>query len=304
MRNRALVPWVFALVICLSCGTAPALAMAPKVLASIKPVHSLVAAVMEGVGKPELLIGGASDAHSYTLKPSDSEKIADADVVFWIGPDLETFLVHPLDALAPRARKVALEHAPDVKLLPARRGGLWGGAETDSNAVNPHIWLSPTEAIAMTRTIANALAKADPKHGSLYEANAARRVASLELLDRKIARQVAPLRGEGYIVFHDAYPYFEARYGLTPVGAVTVAPDRPVGPRRIAELHAALQSGRAVCIFREPDFPPALIDTLTGGTKVRVGVLDPVGASLEPGPGLYDTLIENLALGLRACLKH
>ena len=304
LRNRIFVLWAFALAFAWAYAPAVASAAVPRVLATIKPVHSLVSAVMEGVGTPQLLIGGGSDAHDYTLKPSDAEKIANADVVFWIGPDLETFLTHPLNTLAAHAHKVALEYARGVTLLPARRGGLWSEANADSKSVNPHIWLSPIEAIAMTRAIVKTLVEADPAHGSSYEANAARRVASLEALDRKIAAQVAPLRGKGYIVFHDAYPYFETRYGLTPVGAVTVAPDRPVGPRRIAELHAALASGQAVCIFREPEFPPALIATLTGDTKARVGLLDPVGATLKPGPTLYDALIENLARGLRGCLGH
>jgi zinc transport system substrate-binding protein len=281
----------------------PARADAPRVLATIKPVHSLVAAVMQGVGTPALLVGGGSDAHSFSLKPSDAQKIAGAGVVFWIGPDLETFLVKPLATLAPHANAVALEHAPGIALLPARRGGLWE-AETGTENVNPHVWLSPVNAMAMTRAIAAALEQSDPSHRGQYAANAAKRIETLRALDLRIATALGPLHGKGYIVFHDAYPYFEARYGLTPLGAVTVAPDRPVGPRRIATLHAVLASGQAKCIFREPEFPPELIQTLTEGTPARTGVLDPVGAAIAPGPSLYDRMIESLATALKSCLGN
>jgi zinc transport system substrate-binding protein len=200
-------------------------------------------------------------------------------------------------------RVVVLERAPGVKLQPARRGGLWGeDADHDHGPTDPHIWLDPENAIAMTRAIAAALGKTDSAHAGLYRANAARQIAALEALDREIAVTLAPVKGRPYLVFHDAYHYFEARYGLHPAGAVTVAPDRPVGARRIAELHQAVASGQVVCLFREPQFPPKLIETLDQDTKAKVGVLDPLGAELEPGPELYPALLRNLAQSLAGCL--
>ena len=280
--------------------TLPA-AAAPNVLATIKPVHSLVAAVMQGVGTPELLIGGALSEHSYALKPSDARKIEHADAIFEIGPDLETYLTAPLAALGPRGRVVVLERAPGVRLLAARRGGIWG--DTDEHGPgDPHLWLDPRNAVAMTEAIAAKLVKLDPAHEAAYRANGAREIAALEALDRELAARLAPLRGRPYLVFHDAYHYFETRYGLTPAGAVTVAPDRPVGPRRIATLRAAILQGHVACLFREPQFPPKLIGTLDEGTGVRVGVLDPLGADLKPGPALYPELLRALAQALTECL--
>ncbi len=274
---------------------------ATHVLVTIKPIHSLVAGVMEGVGKPELLIGGALSEHSYALKPSDARKIEHATVIFEIGPDLETYLMGPLEALGRHSKVIALEQAPDVKLLLARRGGIWGN-DHDEGPNDPHIWLDPQNAIAMTSAIADALQRADPAHGGQYRVNAARQVAALTTLDRELAAKLGPIRNRPYIVFHDAYHYFESRYGLKPAGAVTVAPDRPVGPRRIAQLRNAIVAGHVACVFREPQFPPKLIESLGEGTTVRIGVLDPLGAELTPGPHLYPELLRGLARSLTGCL--
>ncbi len=273
---------------------------APSVLATIKPIHSLAAGVMQGVGEPVLLIGGALSEHSYELKPSDARKLQSADVVFEIGPDMETYLTGPLKALG-GGTIVALEYAPGVRLYPARHGGLWG-EEDEHGPTDPHIWLDPRNAIAMTRAIAAALVKRDPAHAAVYRANVARQIVLLEALDRELAAKFVPLRDRPYIVFHDAYRYLEERYGLHSVGAVTVAPDRPVGTRRVATLREAAASGRAICLFREPQFPPKLIEALVAGTKARVGVLDPLGADLTPGPGLYPRLLRDLAQSLTDCL--
>ena len=293
-------PRDFCLALALLLGAMPAPA-APNVLATIKPVHSLVAAVMQGVGIPELLIGGALSEHSYALKPSDARKIERAAAIFEIGPDLETYLTAPLATLGGRGRVVVLERAPGVRLLPARRGGLW--EDTDDHGPNdPHLWLDPQNAIAMTAAIAATLAKLDPAHEAVYRANGARQIAALKTLDKELAAKLTALRGRPYLVFHDAYRYFEARYGLKAAGAVTVAPDRPVGPRRIEALRAAILQGQVACIFREPQFSPTLIGTLDEGTAVGVGVLDPLGADLKPGPALYPELLRALAQSLTECL--
>jgi len=286
--------------LCLLLTFSPASA-APHVLATIKPIHSLVASVMQGVGWPELLVEGAASEHGYSLKPSDARKIADADVIFWVGPNLETFLTEPLHSLGSRAKLVTLENEDTVRRLPARNGGLWGYDE-DDGPTDPHIWLDAHNAVAMVRVIAAELAHDDPANAKRYYANAAATIGTLVKLDRTIAARLEPIRPLPYIVFHDGYHYFEARYGLASIGSVTVAPDRPIGPRRIAVLRDAIKRGKAICVFREPQFPPDLVTTLTEGTDARVGVLDPLGADLNPGPQLYGALLNNLATSLIHCL--
>ncbi|GAA0582825.1 zinc ABC transporter substrate-binding protein [Rhizomicrobium electricum] len=294
----------FLLRVSLVAVTAAAAAAEPKVLATLKPVHSLVAGVMEGAGQPDLLIGGALSEHSYALKPSDARKVREATLIFEVGPDMETYLSGALAAAG--GRVVVLEQAPGVKRVTAREGGLWGDDHDhghDHGGTDPHVWLDPQNAIAFTKAIAEALVRTDPAHAGLYRANAARRIAMLQGLDRELAATLSPVKDRPYLVFHDAYHYFEARYDLKPAGAVTVAPDRPVGARRIADLRQTVTSGRAVCLFREPQFPPKLIDTLDQDTKARIGVLDPLGADLQPGPDLYPRLMRNLAQSLRSCLS-
>ena len=300
MRLRFGLLFLFALT-----AAAPAQAAPPRVLATILPVHSLVTSVMLGVGTPDLLIAGAQSEHGYAMKPSDARKIAHANIIFWIGPDLESFLVAPLQNLNGQAHLVALEQARTVRRLPARHGGLWGSArEADDGPIDPHMWLDAHNAIAMTRVIAAELANADPDNAAKYYANATRAIANLTRVDREVAAKLAPVRNRPYIVFHDAYHYFEERYGLNSIGAVTVAPDRPIGPRRVAALHDALMQGKAVCIFREPQFPPELVKTLAEGTPAHVGVLDPLGSHLIAGQYLYPEMLEDLAASLRRCLSR
>lgn len=286
---------------CLVLTFGPA-AAAPRVLVTIKPIHSLVASVMRGVATPDLLIEGAASEHGYSLKPSDARKIAQADVIFWVGPNLETFLTEPLRTLGSHAHVVTLENQDTVRRLPARNGGLWG-YDSGDGPTDPHIWLDAHNGVAMVRVIASELAHADPANAKRYYANAADAIGALVKLDRLLSARLQEVRTLPYIVFHDAYHYFEARYGLNAIGSVTVAPDRPIGPRRIAVLRDAIKHGKAVCVFREPQFPPALISTMTDGTAAKTGVLDPLGANLTPGPNLYATLLNNLASSLIHCLK-
>lgn len=273
---------------------------APTVLATIKPVHSLVAAVMKGAGEPELLISGAASAHSYTLKPSDARKIAGADILFEVGPIMETWLVRPAKNLA-RGKVVILSKAPGVKLLPARSGGIWGedahGDETD-----PHIWLNPDNAAAMVRAIRDALIKADPAHAKTYGFNAKMEIARIQDVSMHLGSQLSGVHNKRYIVFHDAYQYFETYYNLHPAGAVTVTPDRPISPRRLMELKQDIAKHHDACLFREPEISPALIKPLQEGTKIRVDVLDPLGADIKPGPQLYLTLMRNIGQSLHRCL--
>ncbi|HMI98196.1 MAG TPA: zinc ABC transporter substrate-binding protein [Micropepsaceae bacterium] len=279
-------------------------APAPHVLVSIKPLHSIVAAVMNGAGAPELLLTGAASPHSYALKPSDARKIARAEVIFWTGPVLETFLVTPLTNLAPRARIVALGDAQGVTRLPARKGGVWEADEDDDHAggIDGHVWLDPRNAIAMADTVARTLAVADPSHAALFAANSDSFAQRVMRLDAQLARSLAPVRATPYLLFHDAFHYFEARYGLSPMGAVTVAADRPPGVRRVEMLRARIKAAGPICVFSTPQFSPRLLPALTEGSAAKSAVLDDLGADIPPGPGLYEALLTRIAGSLRSCL--
>ncbi|MFP4271266.1 MAG: zinc ABC transporter substrate-binding protein [Alphaproteobacteria bacterium] len=288
---------------------------APPVVATILPIHGLTAAVMEGVGEPRLLLPPGTSPHAYSMKSSDAAALEDAELVIWVGDALETFLARSLDNLAGDARRLALLDAPGVELRHFARGhadhahGDHDHADdraddhaADRGDVDPHIWLSPTNAAAMTRAIAAALAELDPANGDTYRANAAATVDEIEALERALEVELAPVRDVPFIVFHDAYGYFEDAFGVRDVGAVTLSPDQSPGTAHVAELRRTIRAAEAVCVFAEPQFEPQLVETLAAGTDVRTGELDPVGADLEPGPDAYVQLMRELADDLVDCL--
>lgn len=289
----------------------PAVRAAPRVETTIAPVHSLVAGVMAGIGTPELLIKGAGSAHAYALRPSEARRLQEADVVFWIGPMLETFLSRPLGALARRARVVALIETPGLTRHPLRHGGTWAATDDadhehvheDEGGLDAHIWLDPRNAAAMTQAIADTLSMVDPTRTARYRANAAEQIARINRLERELAAHLVPLREKPYVVFHDAYQYFEKRFGLHPAGAVTIAPDRPPGARRLGALRSHIRATGARCIFVEPQFTPRTAAIIAEGTKARIAILDPVGADLMPGVDAYFKLMERLGASLAGCLN-
>lgn len=296
----------------LALGTLPALAEGPAVVASITPVHSLAAAVMEGVGEPFLLVKGASSPHDYILKPSDARALNGAKLVFLVDDRvLENFLAKPLAALAGKAKVMRLAAAPGVRRLGPREGGAWESHDHeddkhdhhDEAELDPHLWLDPRNAKAMTEAMAAALAEADPARAAAYRDNATKALARLDALDSDLKARLAPAAGKPFVVYHDAYQYFEAAYGLTAAGSVTVSPERKPGAKRLKAIRAKIADLKAACVFAEPQFDPRLAGTLAEGTGARTGILDPLGAALSPGPGLYPQLMENLAEGLTGCLK-
>lgn len=288
----------------LSC---PAAAEAPTVVVSIKPVHALVAAVMLGVGEPTVLVAGAAPPHGYALKPSEARRIARADVVFWVGERMESFLVRPLATLAPS--DVALARAPGVTLWGMREGGAWeahgdaGDKEVEGAGAagwDGHVWLDPENAAAMAVAIAEDLSARDPANVAAYRANATALVVRLRALDRELALELAEVRRLPFIVFHDAYQYFERRYGLSALGSIVLDPEQPPGSRRLAQVRGRLAEAR--CVFHEPGAKAALFDRLLAGSSARQAELDPEGLRLSAGPELYFDLMRGLARGLKDCL--
>jgi len=310
---RSGLPLAASLVWGLSLGAAtptPAAADVPKVVVSVKPVHSLVAGVMAGVGEPLLLIKGAASPHSYSLRPSAARALSKAQLVFWIGGNLEAFLGKPLASLASRARLVELAEAPGMLLLPTREGGAWGAPDDEPandeahqhGQHNPHIWLHPGNAAAIVRIAVTALAELDPANAATYRRNGAAVEQRLAALEREIAAALAPVKDQPYLVFHDAYQYFEAHFGTRAVGAITVSPDRAPGARRLYEIREKIFASKAVCVFSEPQFEPALVKTVVRSTSARTAVLDPLGAGERAGPEAYFQLMRGLAGALKDCL--
>jgi zinc transport system substrate-binding protein len=280
---------------------------APRVAASIPPVHALVAGVMEGVGTPTLLVPPTASAHSFALRPSEARMLAQADLVFWIGPAYETFLEKPLAALAQAGKLVRLQEAPGLTLLEARGGGAWEahhdhGAKPDDHDVDGHLFLDIDNAKAMVAAIAAALASADAENAQRYRGNADALAQKLDALDGELRGTLAAVKGRPFIVFHDAYQYFDRRYELNAVGSITVSPDRQPGAARLQRLRKKIGELKAVRVFAEPQFEPTLMQTVVAGTKARTGVLDYLGAGIAPGPDHYAETMRALARSLTDCL--
>jgi len=287
-----------------------------KVLVSIKPFHSLVSAIMQGVSEPLLLINGNNSPHSYALRPSSAENLQQADLVFWGGEILEGFLTKPLQSLASRARLVSLQETAGLRLLPLRSGIGWQKHEPDStndhsaeddsastSGTDPHIWLDPYNAKIISSKIVEILTAMDPQNAQSYRRNGEKYGHRLELLDRKLKAEMTKVAETPYMVFHDAYQYFEKRYQLNVIGAVTLHLGYGSSVRRLKTVRKTIKKEKIRCIFSEPQFSPKLLQTVTAGTNVKQGTLDPLGAGLESGPELYFTLLNNLSHNISSCLN-
>jgi len=310
-------------------GTAArAAGQAPAVVVTLKPVHSLVAGVMAGVGEPRLLIAGAASPHAYSLRPSDAQALSEAELVFWVGDGMETFLEKPLESLAGDAAVVTLSQVPGVTLLKTRAGGTWEAHDEHGHDVehhdvehhdeaevgheeehahhhgahNLHIWLDPDNAMAIVRAAVTALSEVDPDHAADYARNGEALIDRLAALDRELRADLTPVFQAPFVVFHDAYAYFERHYDLNAVGSITVSPERTPGAQRLSEIRAKIGELGAACVFSEPQFAPRVVRTVVEGTSARQGVLDPLGADHPAGPDAYFALMRDLAASLKKCL--
>ncbi|NQU69829.1 MAG: zinc ABC transporter substrate-binding protein [Rhodospirillales bacterium] len=249
---------------------------------------------MAGVGEPALLLPAGATPHSYSLRPSDARKLARADLVIRVGPALESFLAKPLANIAHRARVVTLMRDVHLSLIPH--------SGHDDQESDPHIWLDPENARRIVRHVTAVLARADPDNGSRYTANSKKLLARIDRLDGFISTTLKPVRRMPYIVFHDGYQYFERRYGLNHVAAITLSPERTPGARRLQQIRGIIRANGARCVFTEPQFSPTLAHALTRGANTRIATLDPLGDGIRPGPDAWFKMMRGLAASLRACL--
>ena len=298
-----------------------AVADAPVVVASIKPIHSLLAGIMERAGRPRLLMRGGASPHTSSLRPSQARALAEADVVVWVGEELESFLTQSIRSLADDAYVLELSRTEGIILLPVREGGTWNthdhggeageahvhhddGHEQRHGEFDMHLWLDPVNAAMIADAMAKALALVDPERAGLYRDNAIALRTRLRTLDTALKETLAPVAGRGFIVFHNAWQYFDTRYGLRAAGAITVSPDHAPGAARLTEIREKIASAGAECVFAEPQVEPRLVRALVADTGVATGTLDPLGAMIEDGPDLYFTLMRANAEAFRACFDQ
>ena len=289
-------------------------AHATEVVASIKPIHALVAGVMGDAGEPRLMVAGTASPHTYQMRPSDAEVLSAADLIVWIGEGMETFLDRPIAVLGSGAEVVTLHKSAGLELLPSREGGIWHDEERelhvdedddhghDHDEFDMHIWLDPGNARRIVDVVADALVRIDPGRVDTWRANAETMRMRIDHLESSLRERLAPVRERAFIVFHDGYGYFEHAFGLNGKGAVAVDPARPPGARRIAELRGALAEHDVRCVFTEPQFEPDLVQTVIEGIGVRTAPLDPLGVDVEPGPDAWFEIMSGLGDGVAECL--
>lgn len=294
---------------CLFCLLPALVAAAPRVVVSIAPLHSLVAGVVVDDGPPHLLLRGRQSPHSFSLRPSDARQLHAADALFWIGPELET----PIQRIVPslrRTRSVALLHTTGLQTLPLRDlhqphavepGNDRHDSAHDEQSIDPHLWLSPDNAIAITHEIARVLAEIDPGNAARYHDNAKRQATELRALGNELRAKSATIEG-GFAVFHDAFQYLERFLGLTAEVAVSTHPERSPGAAQLHRLRETLANEDVGCLFSEPQFDSRLTDRLRESLPVRHAVLDPLGSTIAPGPDAYAQMMRELVDALVKCM--
>ena len=291
-----------------------------KVVVSIKPYHSLVSRVMQGVSEPALLLNGYNSPHSYSLRPSAAVKLQNADLVFWGGENLEGFLAKPIHSLAAGARVVSFEDTPGLILLPFRSGKEWQKLDPESendqdhlkkqeihshrvSGKDPHIWLDPLNAQKITQNLVQILSEFDPENSQTYHSNGKKTILRLSDLNIQLETKMSSVSSKPYIVFHDAYQYFEKRYQLNPIASVTVSSGTSTSVGRLIDIRKKIKIKKVLCIFTEPQISPKLVQTVISGTTVKKGILDPIGSSISPGPEMYFSLLNNISHSISTCFK-
>ena len=292
-----------------------------KVVTSIKPLHSLVSYVMEGVGTPDILVDGSSSPHTFQLKPSHATMLQEADIIFWIGEDLESFLETPLESIAKNSKHITLMKSDEIELLKFREKNIFGGHDEhddhdehadehgdehddhhDGHAHGEHdihFWLDPVIAKTIVKIVATELSEIDPANASTYKSNS---IKALNEIDQLISDTKGKVSSDAkYVVFHDAYQYFEKRFGVEVVGALTVNPDVLPGAKQLAEIRSVIEHENVNCLFSEPQFNPSIAATIAKDTGVKAAVIDPLGAELNRGKDLYFNLIGNIATSFESC---
>jgi len=309
-----------------------------KVVTSIKPIHSLASYLMDGVGKPDLIVDGFNSPHGFSMKPSHAKMLQNADLIFWIGEDLESFLEKPLNSIAKKAEKIELIEIKGLNVLKFRERNIFDEHDHDDHAkkeddhedhankedshddhakkedghddhdeheghghgeYDPHIWLDPINAKVILKEMTEHLIENDLKNASTYKSNLDKALNDIDKLTMDVMTELN--ESTSSIVFHDAYQYFEERFNVKILGAFTVNTDVMPGAEQLSEIREIIEHDKVKCIFSEPQFNPDIIKVVAKDMNIKTGVVDPLGATLNPGKDLYFDLIRNMSASFKGC---
>lgn len=289
-----------------------------EVLATIKPLGFIAAAITDGVSEPKVLLPTGASPHDFSLRPSDIRSINSADLVVWVGSELEGFMAKPL---ANHPHALALTQVEGMPLFNYATQDSHDSHDHDDHdhaahehgdhdegheghhheGVDPHIWLGPTQSKVIAKAIASELGKLDPANQARYDANLAAFDTKVDAKDKVIAGQMKAVNEKGYFVFHEAYGYWERHYGMSSKGHFTVSPERRPGAKTLVDIRKALEEKQASCIYAEPQFSPAVIESVARNTGAKVLLLDEVGEQVPLGPDGYPQFMQQLADAFAQC---
>ncbi|MDB9704737.1 zinc ABC transporter substrate-binding protein [bacterium] len=295
-----------------------------KVVTSIKPLHSLASYLMDGVGKPDLIVDGYASPHGFSMKPSHAKMLQNANLIFWVGEDLENFLEKPLSSIAKKAEKIELMEIKGLNVLKFRERNIFDEHDHDDHddhakkeddhddhdghddheghahgEFNPHIWLDPLNAKVILKEMTEHLIENDSKNASTYKSNLDKALKDIDKLTMDVMTELN--QSVASIVFHDAYQYFEERFNVKILGAFTVNTDVMPGAEQLSEIREIIEHDKVKCIFSEPQFNPDIIKVVAKDMNIKTGVVDPLGATLNPGKDLYFDLIRNMSASFKGC---
>lgn len=279
----------------------PSMVWASNILTSIKPIQMITQELTAQMSTPDVLVSANASPHDYALRPSDVKRIRQADLVIWFGPDLEPFLEK---SLSQHRNVLTLSEIPNLALRAYREESSHHHEGHHHGTHDPHFWLGVEQVKTVAHAIAERLSDTDPENSKTYQDNLAQFLVKLDKTDKAITQQLTSVSRKPYYVFHDAYAYFEERYGLNNIGHFTVSPDRKPGAKTLINIRNDLAHHRAVCVFSEPQFQPAVIETVVRGSQANIGILDPLGAETAVQMGSYFTFLEQLANSFYTCLSQ
>ncbi|WP_058119780.1 zinc ABC transporter substrate-binding protein ZnuA [Photobacterium kishitanii] len=284
-----------------------------NVVTTVKPLNLIVSELTQGAATSEFVIPVGSSPHDYALRPSDVRKLKQADLVVWVGPELESFLTK---TMASKPENIALSkqqginfryYAEDTQEHSGHEGDHdhegHEGHHHNHHGIDPHLWLGPEQAVQAANVITKALIKYDPLHKNTYTANLSTFTTDVQQAVIELNKQLKPLNNKGYYVFHDGYGYFEQQFKLDNLGHFTVEPDRRPGAKTLLSIRQALTNNEAYCVFSEPQFSPAVVKSVTKGTNVKIGTLDPMATDIVEGKGGYVRFLNELGQRFSKCLN-
>ena len=293
----------------------------PRVVADIAPIHSLVSMVMDGVGQPQLLVPQNISPHHYSMRPSEAEALQEAQLVVYVGHDMSPWLEPVLETLAASASALDLSKVDNIMQLAYREGPIFDDhdeeghddhdeeghddhAHHDHDGVDPHMWLDPMNAKLWLYAIASELTRIDPKNADRYDENARSSSRTITLAMAQAEGHLASGKDNGFLVYHDAYQYFEKRFNRVAVGSISLGDASKPSAKRLSELKALFGAQGISCVLTEPQYSSKIVDSVFGGFKPTIGVVDPIGIDLELGATLYPELLENIALSIAQCVDR